>query len=178
MLWFEADLYDQLQIIQILDRLRRHQVDPGRITLVSAGEFPGVAHFGGLGELQPRDLLRLRDDEISLTSDALDLAGAAWTAFTAADPSGLPTIARTESPVLRYLGEAFGRLMQEYPSCADGLSLTQRRLLLAIEEGAGTTGEAFRELGRRERRPYLGDWPCFDVIAGTGVWASTAARTR
>jgi hypothetical protein len=167
-LWFEADLYDQLQIIQILDRLRRHQVDPGRIALVSAGEFPGIAHFGGLGQLQPDDLLRLREDEIAVTAESLELAETAWKAFTAPDPSGLAAIARTQSSVLRHLGEAFGRLMQEYPSGADGLSLTQRRLLLAVEDGATTAGEAFRELGRRERRPFLGDLPCFHVLAGLG----------
>ncbi|WP_020575633.1 hypothetical protein [Actinopolymorpha alba] len=164
-LWFEADLYDQLQIIQVLDQLRRLEVDPDRISFVSAGEFPGIAHFRGLGELQPDDLIRLREDETPLTPEALDLASAAWTAFTAPDPSGLEAIARTSSAVLRHLGEAFGRLMREYPAQSDGLSLTQRRILLAVEGGATTAVEVFREVQRRERRPYLGDTSCFDVIA-------------
>ena len=55
-LWFEADLYDQLQLLQVLDALAEAAVAPERIELVSAGEFPGVAHFGGLGEL-PADAL-------------------------------------------------------------------------------------------------------------------------
>ena len=50
-LWFEADLYDQLQIAEILARLR--DADPGRITLRQVGEHVGVSHFGGLGELEP-----------------------------------------------------------------------------------------------------------------------------
>ena len=51
MLWFEADLYDQLQLIQILAKLRELAVAPCRITLVCIGEHVGIAHFGGLGDL-------------------------------------------------------------------------------------------------------------------------------
>ena len=53
-LWFEADLYDQLQIAEILARLRG--VDPARITLRQVGEHVGIPHFGGLGELAPEQL--------------------------------------------------------------------------------------------------------------------------
>ena len=41
-LWFEADLYDQLQLIQILTMLREQQVDPERISLICIGEYPGI----------------------------------------------------------------------------------------------------------------------------------------
>jgi hypothetical protein len=44
-LWFEADLYDQLQIIQILDRLAGLGVPAERITLICIGEHPGIARF-------------------------------------------------------------------------------------------------------------------------------------
>ena len=50
-LWFEADLYDQLQLVQILAKLRELEVPPSRITLICIGEHLGVAHFGGLGQL-------------------------------------------------------------------------------------------------------------------------------
>jgi hypothetical protein len=163
-LWFEADLYDQLQIIQILDRLRELAVPPERIHLVSAGEFPGVARFGGLGQLDHSGLMRLLQDAVPLEQGDLDTAAKAWQAFTAGDPGGLNEITRVSSPVFRFLGEAFGRLQQEYPWLTDGLSLTQRRILLAIESDATTAGEAFQEAGRRERRPYLGDWSAYAIM--------------
>src|SRR5207249_974954 len=50
-LWFEADLYDQLLLVQLLDRLAGLRVSPERVTLISIGEYRGMAHFGGLGEL-------------------------------------------------------------------------------------------------------------------------------
>src|SRR4051794_12813050 len=47
-LWFEADLYDQLQIIQILARLADLGVPAQRVTLICIGEHPAIARFGGL----------------------------------------------------------------------------------------------------------------------------------
>src|SRR5215208_227867 len=58
-LWFEADLYDQLQLVQILARLHALDVPPERITLICIGEHVGFAHFGGLGELTAEQLARL-----------------------------------------------------------------------------------------------------------------------
>ena len=47
--------------------------------------------------------------------------------------------------------------MQEYPSRLDGLSLTERRTLRAVDHLPGTVRRVFREVTDRERRPYLGD---------------------
>ncbi|HEX8133566.1 MAG TPA: hypothetical protein VF880_09070, partial [Actinomycetes bacterium] len=156
-LWFEADLYDQLQIAQILVMLGRLGVAPGRVTLVCIGEYPGIAHFGGLGQLEPGQLPGLLEVATPLTAEALDLGAAAWAALRAADPGGLREIAASRLPELRFLGEAFDRLSREYPSTRDGLSLTERRILAAAADGAGTAGEVFARVGAREARPYLGD---------------------
>ena len=68
------------------------------------------------------------------------------------------------SPELRFMPEAFDRLGREYPWTRDGLSLTERRLLAAIAEGAATAGEAFVRGAARESRPYLGDTWAFAAI--------------
>jgi hypothetical protein len=163
-LWFEADLYDQLQIIQILSQLRALDVAPDRITLVCIGEHPGVAHFGGLGELEPEQLPPLLDDATRLGPGALRLAADAWAVFRAPDPGGLSRIALEYSAELRFLAEAFGRLGREYPSTRDGLSLTERRILAAAAEGHRTAGAMFVAVGRRETRPFLGDTFAFAAM--------------
>jgi hypothetical protein len=164
-LWFEADLYDQLQIAQILAMLGDLEVDPGRVTLVCIGEYPGIAHFGGLGELEPGQLPGLLDAATPLTAEALGLGAAAWAALRAPDPGGLGRIAASRSRELRFLGEAFDRLAREYPSTRDGLSLTERRTLAATPAEGATAGTVFGRLGEREARPYLGDLFFFGLVA-------------
>jgi hypothetical protein len=114
-LWFEADLYDQLQLLQVVHRLAELVVDPTRVALVSIGEYPGMAHFGGLGELAPEALARLRPDGRPLGADTVRLAIEAWQAVPAPEPTALPSLTRRASPELRFLGKAVGRLLQEYP---------------------------------------------------------------
>jgi len=167
-LWFEADLYDQLQIVEILARLAELEVPAERITLICIGEHPDIARFGGLGQLRPEQLRELPATKAcaTLTLAALDLATRAWAAFRASTPDGLPAIAGTRSGELRFLGEAFERLSREYPSTRDGLSLTERRVLAAAADAAqeATAGEVFQRASAREVRPYLGDTWSFEVM--------------
>ncbi|MFL6141300.1 MAG: hypothetical protein ACJ72N_05425 [Labedaea sp.] len=122
MLWFEADPYDQLQIIQILARLADLGVPAQRITLICIGEHPGIARFGGLGELTAEQLRELpaTNARARLTPAALQLAATAWAAFRAPTPEGLGPIAAAGLGELRFVGEAFDRLSREYPSTRDG----------------------------------------------------------
>jgi hypothetical protein len=162
-LWFEADLYDQLQIAEILARLAGLRVPAERITLICIGEHAGIARFGGLGELTAAQLRELPHTNACarLTPAALELATRAWTAFCAPTPEGLGAIAAARLAELRFLGEAFDRLSREYPATRDGLSLTERRVLAAVSDGAPDAGTAFVRAGARETRPYMGDIACF-----------------
>ena len=162
-LWFEADLYDQLQITEILARLAGLGVPAEHITLICIGEHAGIARFGGLGELTAGQLRELPQTNACarLTPAALELATRAWAAFRAPSPEGLGAIAAARLSELRFLGEAFDRLSREYPATRDGLSLTERRVLAAVADGAPDAGTANAAAGARETRPYLGDSTCF-----------------
>jgi hypothetical protein len=162
-LWFDADLYDQLQLIQVLDRLAA--TGARDVALVSVGEFTGRSHFAGLGELAAGDLVALRKTAgQTVGSDDLDTAVGAWAAFTGNDPRRLLPFMGVRSAVLRFLGEAIERLLQEYPWTGDGLSLTERRLLRAVESGSRLRTEAFKSVWIAERRPFLGDGVCFHLL--------------
>jgi hypothetical protein len=165
-LWFEADLYDQLQLIQVLARLSELDVKPDRVTLICIGEHLGIAHFGGLGELDAQQLEHVAAAAATrLSGSALDLARSAWTALCADDPGELATIRKAHHPELRFLADAFDRLSREYPSTRDGRSLTERRILAAVAEEDSTAGAAFALLGARETRPHLGDTFYFRIVS-------------
>jgi hypothetical protein len=163
-LWFEADLYDQLQLTEILARLAGLGVPAAAVTLICIGEHPGIAGFGGLGELTAGQLRELPHTNACarLTPAALELATRAWAAFRAPSPDGLAAIAATRLGELRFLGEAFDRLSREYPATRDGLSLTERRILAAVADGAPDAGQAVGRAWARETRRFMGDMQCFD----------------
>src|SRR3954449_4779365 len=47
-LWYEHDLFDQLNLAQILDRLSTRQPWPRTVSLVSIGSYPGREGFKGM----------------------------------------------------------------------------------------------------------------------------------
>jgi hypothetical protein len=149
---------------EVLRRLRERDL---ALAAHRDGEYPGIAHFGGLGELDPPQLAGLlRTAAAPLTPAALALGAAAWAALRADHPGGLGEIAASRSPELRFLGEAFDRLSREYPSTRDGLSPTERRILAACAgQRAVPAGSVFARIGEREARPFLADRFFFRIVA-------------
>jgi hypothetical protein len=154
-LWFERDLFDQLELVQVLAQLGDRPA-----TLVDLGEPTE----------QPPELARLDGEPLGLVHRAL--ARHAWTAFRAPDPLALGDLAGAESAVLPYVPDALRRLLEELPAVGDGLSRTERELLEAVAGGAADRPAAFEAFQRREQRPFMGDavfWLHLDGLVGAPV---------
>jgi hypothetical protein len=149
-LWFEHDLFDQLQLVQILVVLAAMRLEPGRVTLVQADDF--------LTQLVPDDLAARGTRRRSVTEGAFSAARRVWEALGASEPHALSDAARVEHPGLPYLRPALARLCEEYPSVRDALSRTQRNALETVERNPGLpSDELFRRAQAREEVPFLGD---------------------
>ena len=136
-LWFEHDLYDQLQLLQILDWLGTQDLSRGRVSLIQIGEHPEVPNFQGLGELTGAQLAALMPTRKPVTERQLAIGRETWRDFCADDPTALAAIAQRHEPEMPFLSPALIRLLEEYPSAHDGLTRTERQLLNVI--AAGTT---------------------------------------
>ena len=117
-LWFEHDLYDQLQLIQILAGLPDR---PEHAELICVGTFPGRPGFAGLGELEPDELASLWPVRTAITPEHVHLARAAWDVVRGEDPRALARAAATPDERLPYLAPALRRLLEELPGTRDGL---------------------------------------------------------
>lgn len=153
-LWFEHDLYDQLQLLQIMDRLAGHT--SRRVTLIEVGEFPGVAKFVGLGQLSSSQLASLFDHRRDVTPEMSVLARQAWSAFRSSDPIALEGLLKSETFELPFLQDAILRHLEEFPSTENGLGRTDRQLLEAAR-GDRALRHLFNSSQRAEERAYMGD---------------------
>lgn len=77
-LWFEHDLYDQLQLIQLLDWFAGQ--GETKLSLICIGAFPGVEPFHGLGQLKPDQLSTLYPTRQRVIIAELELGQRAWQA--------------------------------------------------------------------------------------------------
>jgi hypothetical protein len=156
-LWFEHDLFDQLNLIQLLSWLRERLPAGKPVGLVCIGSFPGRPSFKGLGELSPDELASLLDTREPVGAAQYDLAERAWRAFREPNPEALEALRRTDTSALPYLAAAIGRFLQEYPWTRDGLSRSERRLLHLAEGGPIGIAAAFPRMQDGESAYYITD---------------------
>ncbi|MDQ6872610.1 MAG: DUF1835 domain-containing protein [Gemmatimonadota bacterium] len=148
-LWFEDDLYDQLQLIQVLDFFSRGAPRQKKLTLIQVdGYIPPLS----AAELVKRDQARAR-----VTPEQYELAQKAWKAFGSSDPSGILRLLGENLSALPYLAFALWRHLEEFPSLANGLSRSEREALTAVEEGHATPVAAFLEVATKQASIFLGD---------------------
>jgi len=173
-LWFEHDLYDQLQLLDALALAHAAGVAP---QLVVVDSFPGRPSFRGLGELTAEELETLWPRRQLAGEETLVAAAEAWEAFRAPDPSALADWAGRELPELPFLAPALRRLLEELPAPGDGLSRTERRALEAIAAGHATPREAFLAEQDDESAPFLGDSWFFRTLVELGAGPKRLVET-
>lgn len=144
-LWFEHDLYDQLQLIQLLDWFRFHPHP--RLSLVCEAEY--------LGSMAPARAAELFRQRRPVSDVQLQAGSAAWAAFGSADPFRMRTDPVSELP---FLAVSLRRLLEEHPWTGDGLSRLERQALEALRDGPLPFEPLFeRAHHRREDPVFLGD---------------------
>ncbi len=153
-LWFEHDLYDQLQLLQILDFFSRQDLSRTRLTMIQIGEHPDVKPFYSLGQLTGVQLAALLPARDPVTTRQLQIGRIGWAAFCSPQPSALSAFAQSHDPEMPFLQGALQRFMEEYPSERDRLSRIERELLIAASAGAATRESLFVAICRMEPWPW------------------------
>jgi len=168
-LWFEHDLFDQVLLVHHLAWWPVFAPASTRLSLVCIDAFPGVLPFHGLGQLSPTQLATLFPVRLPVTPDQRELAGRAWSAFTADNPAGLVRLLTSDTSPLPHLGAAVRRYLEDYPAVRTGLSRTETMILEALGDASLSPTALFRAVQRREERVFMGDtsfWDRVGTLAG------------
>ena len=169
-LWFEHDLFDQLNLIQLLTHLgSRTPSKP--VTLVQIDSYPGRPDFKGIGELTPADVAALFQTRLPVTPAQLQLASRAWSAYRSADPRSIEQLLQGDTSALPFLAPALWRHLEEFPSAADGLSRSERRLLELALDRPADIHQALPRMHEDETAYYITDLAFFDIANALAVAA-------
>jgi hypothetical protein len=148
-LWFEHDLYDQLQLVQLLAFFAQHDLTGVKLSLVCTDEYLGSCTITRLQELfEARHEVSLRER---------DEGHRAWNAFSSSDPTDVLSLLQEGAPALPFVDGACRRHLQQFPSTTNGLSRSDQQALEAIAGGATSLRDAFVVSQAREERRFLGD---------------------
>ncbi len=163
-LWFEHDLYDQLQMLQILTWFSTQDLSNTELTLICSDKY--------LGESSVQQIQKLLLYSTPIVEEHLDLAQEAWEAFTSETPKKWASLLTEETEILPFLKGAVYRMLQEYPSTKYGLSRTEYQALQAISDGQSKALNIFKKSQSLEGRKFMGDvlfWKILDNFEAHGV---------
>ncbi len=149
-LWFEHDLYDQLQLIQILDWFHGNPGGREGLQLVQADDF--------LGAQNEKSIITFKDKSNVVSDEQLLLAREAWAAFRQPEPTDWAALLKQDLSALPYLEQAVTRMLQELPDAKTGLARTQHQILLAINDGIKEPRKLFGAIEKMEEAAFMGDW--------------------
>ena len=148
-LWFEHDLYDQLQLLQILDWFAENQPETAKLSIICTDQY--------LGMVTPEQIIELIQYEDIVTEKHLVLAKKAWAAFRSPSPEEWQQLLHDDTSALPFLDDAIFRLLEEYPDCKSGLSRTAQKALDIIAKGEKRPGKLFGKYQGTEEKRFMGD---------------------
>jgi hypothetical protein len=149
-LWFEHDLYDQLQLLQLLDWFAGRDLGTTRLSMICNAEYLGAATADRLRELFP--------DRRPVSATEQDLGRKAWTAFRSSNPSALTDLLGQDTSTLPFLRGALLRHLQQFPSARNGLSRSESQALEVVAGGVTKLAKIYvASHHEREESIFLGD---------------------
>jgi len=148
-LWFEHDLYDQLQLIQVLSWFSEQNLEGTKLTLIATNNY--------LGESSAQQIEKLANYEIEITKEHFEVATKAWSAFRQETPKKWAELLDESTSILPYLNGAILRMLEEYPNVKHGLSRTAYQALLVISNGISDPLDVFNKCQSFEERKFMGD---------------------
>ena len=156
-LWFEHDLFCQINLLYLLNWFHSRDLSKTRLSLIFIGEFPGIENFRGLGELTPDQMASLFDRRCDVTDVELALAAEAWAAYCSPDPTAIVDLLGKDTSPLPFLRKAMRLHLSRFPSVRNGLSRVGEIALELIANGDHNFMQIFPRFWQSAPRYGLGD---------------------
>jgi len=156
-LWFEHDLYDQLQLLQVLAWLNNSKNEYTQVSIISKKYY--------IGEYSSNEILKLLCHEKPITDQHLTLAQKAWSAFQEPTPLAWYRLLHQDTSLLPFLKKSIKRMLEEFPNVHNGLSRSSYQALKIISEGISDPKEIFIKAQVSEREKFMGNlifWKILD----------------
>lgn len=157
-LWFEHDLFCQVNLLFLLSWLADQDLPGTQISLVSTDHYPSVENFKGMGQLTPAQLATLFRQRIFLDRQDLHLGRTCWTAYASGNPTHLESLLSGNFGQLIYLRNALVAHLERFPSLENGLNRTEQTMLTLLTANP------------LDQQEWVGEVLAQDFIYGFGDW--------
>ena len=133
-LWFEHDLFCQINMIALLSWLKKYRSGE-KISLVCSGDVIGSEKRLGLSQLNKEQINTHYQNRVELTQDDIEYADYIWQLYCSDSPLRLETVYKFNpmSPFV-YLTDAIAMHLKGFPSIENGLNSIENYIIQTANE--------------------------------------------
>ncbi len=144
-LWFEYDLFCQINLLALCSYLLKHYKKDISYYLVCVGEVKGKEHLLTLADYAPNDYIELYQNKIKLSRNDLLYADACWGQYVEGDIEKLASFDFDGNPKFKYFDVAIKQHLTNMKE-SNGLNQISRKILQVIDQGSYNKREVLKEL--------------------------------
>ena len=162
-LWFEFDLFCQVNLIAVLSWLyKTRKKEATTISLICVGKHPSYEKLIGLGELQANEFAALYPQRQPLNKQDLAFANTLWELYCSdKHDTIIPTIRKNNTTAFPYLEAAMYQHQKRFPNEKNGLTQIEFLLLKYIQSSPKSKQQIIGEMLRNQEVYGFGDLQYF-----------------
>ncbi|MDO6820174.1 MULTISPECIES: DUF1835 domain-containing protein [Zobellia] len=145
-LWFEYDLFCQVNMIAVLSWLKTNR-KYAQVSLVCSGKEDDTDKMYSLNDLTDEQLLKLYSNKVELSQDDIEYADYVWQLYCSDNPIRLENLSDFGEFQFNYLGDAVRTHLHRFPSIKNGLNEMENTILrLAVDKKPTSKGAFVSEI--------------------------------
>ena len=139
-LWFESDLFCQVNMLAVISWLKRFR--KGHTTsLITSGKIDENEKMYGLSELSKEQLQNHFENRVILSQDDIEYADYIWQLYCSDSPLRLENVQYNPNSPFQYLTDAIKSHILRFPSIINGLNTLENSVLKAVKENEFSSKE-------------------------------------
>ncbi|MEL7119806.1 MAG: hypothetical protein AAFO07_10205, partial [Bacteroidota bacterium] len=160
-LWFEYDLFCQLNMMALLSWFSNQQGIEAKLSLVCIGKVEGYDKMVGLGEVDPALYASFYENRTALVQEDLEFARSFWSVYSSHDPTPLIDMTSERGETFPYLANAIEAHLRRFPSVYNGLNKIEDRMLKIVHSGIQDRRRVVGQMLREDNDYGFGDMQYF-----------------
>ena len=157
-LWFEFDLFCQVNLIALCSWLHGQDLGEAVVSLVCIDRFPGIRDFKGMGQLSAEAFPKLFTQRKKLDKSTLLHSALVWSGYCDPDPRKIQeALTNKTGSSFPFLARAMQEHYQRFPSTFDGLNKQERQILNTATSGSYSKRELVGQMLQQDRWYGFGD---------------------
>lgn len=153
-LWFDADLFCQINMIAVISWLKEYRKGY-HISLVHIPQEQDVATTKNLNQLNEQEINALYANRIDLIQDDIEYADYIWQLYCSNSPLRLETVYKFNPMTpFQHLASAIEAHLQRFPSIENGLNKIENTILKTAHQNTSSTKEELIQQLLKEQEIY------------------------